>query len=65
MKRDIALAQALRIDNLPTLWINGRMLQPGEKLPERIAFELAYGTRGSSQASQAGRGGPPSPTVAP
>jgi predicted DsbA family dithiol-disulfide isomerase len=54
MKRDIALAQALQIDNLPTLWINGRMLQPGEKLPERIAFELAYGTSGTSAASPAG-----------
>jgi predicted DsbA family dithiol-disulfide isomerase len=48
MKRDIALAQALQIDNLPSLWINGRMLQPGEKLPERIAFELAYGTKGAA-----------------
>jgi predicted DsbA family dithiol-disulfide isomerase len=46
MKRDIAAAQVARVDNLPAIWINGRMLQPGEKLPERIAFELSYGVAG-------------------
>jgi predicted DsbA family dithiol-disulfide isomerase len=45
MKRDLSLAAATKIDSLPSLWINGRELLPGEKLPQRIAFELSLARR--------------------
>jgi predicted DsbA family dithiol-disulfide isomerase len=41
MKRDMAAAEAAKVDSLPSIWINGRELLPGEKLPQRLGFELS------------------------
>jgi protein-disulfide isomerase len=57
MKRDHAAAVAARIESLPSLWINGHLLLPFEKLEDRIAFELSV-VPGGSRKAPAGKTAP-------